>query len=145
MSYTQNFGFFWAIFDEVRHPQSWRGHMRSFWKISLFHGASNMYTTCFPNPSNQVVHNCHLVLRGKKPPTQIGHHMWKILAPTFGQHLEPPPKIRNANLTKIPTCLEFEVFICYFGPHGSEHHSTPINTFHPCRLPPNGSQTPLEY
>ena len=28
----------------------------------------------FPNPTGQVVHNCHLVIREKNP-TQIGHQM----------------------------------------------------------------------
>ena len=72
--------FFKANLDEVHHPQSWRaiwGHF--FWRFPRFHGASNMCSNFLPNPSNQVVHNHHLVLRGKKKPTQIGHHMWKII------------------------------------------------------------------
>ena len=44
MSCTQIFGFSWANLDEVHHPQSWRGHMRSLWEVSLFHWASNMCT-----------------------------------------------------------------------------------------------------
>jgi hypothetical protein len=46
--------------------------------------------------------------------------------PPFGQHMKPPPKTSNANLiSKIPTCLEYEVSICYFGPHDSRHWRTP--------------------
>jgi hypothetical protein len=41
--------------------------------------------------------------------------------------------------------LEYEVFICYFNPHGCGHHLTPVFTFHPCRLPPSGSQPPSNY
>jgi hypothetical protein len=50
----------------------------------------------FSNPSSQVVHNRHLVLRGKKEKekriTQIGHYKYCILnlAHAFEQHLEPP-------------------------------------------------------
>jgi hypothetical protein len=47
----------------------------------------------------------------------------------------PPSKTNNANLTKIPTCLENEVFICYFGPHDHGHHPTQVA----------GLQTPAEY
>jgi hypothetical protein len=36
-----------------------------------------------PNPSREVVHNNHLVLRDINP-TQFGHHMWKTLTPKFG-------------------------------------------------------------
>jgi hypothetical protein len=82
---------------------------------------------------------------GEKNPTQIEHYMWKILAlnlaRTFGQHMEPPPKTSNANLTKNHACLEYEVFIYYFGPHANGQHPTLVDTFHPCRLPPSGSQT----
>ena len=68
----------------------------------------NMCTRFFLNPSGQVVHDYHLVLREKNP-TQIGHHMWVILAPNlappFEQHMESPPKTSNANLTKFLTCM----------------------------------------
>ena len=52
----------------------------------------------------------------EKDPTQIGHHICErhwlpTLAPAFEQHMELPPKRCNANLTKNPTCLGFEVFI----------------------------------
>ena len=79
-----------------------------FGRFPLFHGASNMCTRFFPNPSGQVVHNLHLVQMRKKP-THIGHHMWKILAPKFEQHMELSPKTSNANPTKIPKCLEYVV------------------------------------
>jgi hypothetical protein len=39
------------------------------------------------------------------------------LSPTFGQHMEPPPKTSNANLTKNPTCLEYKGFVSYFPVH----------------------------
>ena len=105
-------------------------------------------TTCalmfFPNPSGQVVHNHHLVLREINP-IQIGHHMWNILALEFGSyisaHMELPAQTTNAYPTKNNACLDYEVFICYFGPHGSGHHPTPINTFHARGLPPSELQT----
>ena len=82
--------------------------------------------------------------KGKEPP-KLGiiceRHWLLILAPPFGQHMKTPSKTSNANLTNNPTCLEYEVFICYFGPHGGEHHPTPVDTFHPCGLPPSGLQT----
>ena len=42
-----------------------------------------------------------------------------------------PPHVRgtNANPTKSLTCLEYEIVICYFGPYGSGHHPTPVDTF----------------
>ena len=99
----------------------------------------------FPNLSSQVVHNHHLVLKGKKtqPKLDIICEGYCLLnsAPIFGQHIEPHPKTSNAKLTKNPTCLEYEVF----GPHGSGHHPTLVDTFHPPRLLPRGSQTPSEY
>jgi hypothetical protein len=103
----------------------------------------------FPNPYSHVVHNHHLVVKGKEIQPKLDiicEGYWLLnLAPTFGQHMEPPPQISNAKLTKNPTCLEYEVFICYFGWRGSGHHPTLVDTFHPRRLPPNGSQTPSEY
>jgi hypothetical protein len=71
--------------------------------------------------------------------------MWKILALIFGQIMGPPFKTSIANLTKNPTCLEYDAFIYYFGPHDSEHHPTSVDTFHPHRLPPNGPHTPSKY
>jgi hypothetical protein len=78
--------------------------------------------------------------------------------------MEPPPKTINAALSKNPYMLggalftlftlltggfwgkpmwgtfwvwdEYEVFISYFGPHGSGHHPSPIDTL-PHRLPPS--------
>ena len=95
MSYSQKkLGFFQQL-DEVCHLQSWRGHMRSIWRISLFHGSRNMCTRFFPHPSGEL----SPCLEGKNP-TQIGHHMWKILAHTFKQHMQLPPKTSNANLTQ---------------------------------------------
>ena len=37
------------------------GSHEIIWEILLFHGASNMCTIhiYFPNPSGQIVHNCH--------------------------------------------------------------------------------------
>ena len=103
--------------------------MRSLWEISLFHGASNMCTKVFPNPSGQVVHDLHLVLRIRNPPKfgTIRERYWLLnLAHVFGQHMKPPPKTSNANLiSKKPTCLEYEDSICYCGPHDSRHWATP--------------------
>ena len=63
----------------------------------------------------------------------------------MGSSWDHLPKQVNANLTENLVCLEYEVFICYFGPHDSGHHPTPINTFHPHRLPPNELQIPSKY
>jgi hypothetical protein len=105
-----------------------------------------MCTNFFPNPSGQVVHNRHLVLRGKTPPKLViifERYWFPNLTPTFEQLMGPPPK--QTNLTNNPTCLEHEVFICYFGPHGSGHHPTLVDTLHSHRLPPSESQTQLQY
>ena len=85
---------FGANLDEVHHPQSWRGHMRSFSEISHF---STEQATCahmifLPNPSSQVEHKRHLVLRTKKKtPPKLGiicERYWLLnLPPTFGQHM----------------------------------------------------------
>ena len=81
-----------------------------------------MCTKVFPNPSGQVVHDLHLVLRIKNPPKfgTIRERYWLLnLAHVFGQHMKPPPKTSNANLiSKNPTCLEYEVSICYCGSGG---------------------------
>ena len=103
MSYSHKFGVFEANLDEVRHPQSWRGHMRSFWETSLFHGARNMCTHFYPYSSSQVVHHCHLVLMWKTPPILgiICDIYWLLnMPPTFGQHMERPPKTSNVNPNK---------------------------------------------
>ena len=43
--------------------------------------------------------------------------------------MELPPTTSDANVTKNPTCLEHEVFIRCFGPHGSGHRFTRVDTF----------------
>jgi hypothetical protein len=43
----------------------------------------------------------------------IWKRYWLLtLAPEFKQRMELSPKISNANLSKNPTCLEYEIFIC---------------------------------
>ncbi len=74
--------------------------------------------------------------KGKTPPKlgiKCERYRLLNLTLTFEQHMEPPPKTSNAKLTKKnPTCLEYEVFICYFGPHGSIPKEIPsIYTNHP--------------
>lgn len=62
--------------------------------------------------SGQVVHDCHLVLRGKAPPKLgiICQRYWLLnLAPTFGQLMGPHPK---TSYSKLTTCQKYEVFIC---------------------------------
>ena len=48
----------------------------------------------------------------RKNPPELGttcERYWLLnLAPTFEQHMEPPLKTSYANLTKDPTCLEYE-------------------------------------
>ena len=87
MSYSQILGFL-ANLDEVRHLRSWRGHMRSFWEISPFSWMEQ--ATCAPsfflNPSNQVVHKHHVVLRRKPHPYWASYYV-KISAPKFGSHI----------------------------------------------------------
>lgn len=51
--------------------------------------------------------------------------------------MESPRKTSNVNLTKKRTYLEYEIFICYLV------HPTLVDTFHPCRLLPSGSQNPI--
>ena len=120
------------------------GHFQRFPHL---HEASNMCTHFFSKSiRSSWAQPSPCPKEGKKKPTKIGHHFFKRywllnLPPTFGQHMEPPLKTSNANLTKRITCLEYEVFICYFGPHGSGHHPPPGDTFHPRRLPPSGLQT----
>ena len=75
-------------------------HKVVFERFSLFHGARNMCIYCVPNPSGQVVHNHHLVLRGGKIPIQSGHHMWKILAPTYRQLMGPRRKTSKCQPNK---------------------------------------------
>ena len=55
-----------------------------------------MCTNVVSNPSNQVVQNCHLVLRGKTP-TQIRHCVGKILAPECGSHIWASHGIASQN------------------------------------------------
>ena len=50
--------------------------------------------------------------------------------------------IVEANVHAKHTCLKYEGFICYFDPHGSEHHPTLVDPFHTCRFPPSRSHTP---
>ena len=74
-------GFFLANLDDIHQPQNWQGHMRLFWKIAPFSWSKQLVHSFFPKPFNQVMQNRHLVLKGEKPPTQIGHHMQRIFAP----------------------------------------------------------------
>ena len=41
--------------------------MRSFWEISLFDEANNIYTHFVPRLAGSIMHNRHLVLRRKIP------------------------------------------------------------------------------
>lgn len=61
-----------------------------------------------------------------------------------GKLLGPPLWRSNSKPTNILTCLEYKVFICYFGLHCIGHYYTSIDTFHWRRLPPSGSDTPLD-
>ena len=63
-----------------------------------------MFTNLFPNPSKLDI---------------ICERYWLL---HMGISWDQLPKQANANLTKNPTCLNYEVFICYFGPHGSGLH-----------------------
>jgi hypothetical protein len=106
-------------------------------------------TTCalifFPNPPGQVVHNHHLVLRERNP-IQDGHHMWNILALEFCSYISATHGTASKNKEHLPNKKIMHVWgmrflYVIFGPHGSGHHPTPINTFHLRRLPPRESQT----
>ena len=104
--------------------------------------ALNFILFLMKNPTCQVVHNHHLLVRGNVPPILciICERYWLLnVALTQGLLMGPPPKQSYANLIHILTCLEYEVFISYFGPHGSP---TLVDTFHPRKLPPSGSETP---
>ena len=102
--------FFLAHLDEVRHPQ--RGH---FGRFSLSHGASNMCTSFSPNLFCLLLHNHHLVLRGKNH-TQIGHHMWKILAPTFWVTHGTASQKKQCQTNKNSYMLELWGFYMLFWP-----------------------------
>ena len=83
----------------------------------------------------------HLPLKARRGVFNVPYdRYWLLNASTFWQLMRSPPKTSNANLIKNPTCLEHEVFICYFDSHGSGHHLTQVDTFHPHKLPPSGSQ-----
>ena len=92
----KNWGFGWNLGEDNR-PQSWRVTWAHFGIFILWLRVNNMCTKKIPNASGQVMHNYHLVL-SKKNPTQIGHHVWKALAPKFRQLMGPPPKKRNSKL-----------------------------------------------
>ena len=47
----------------------------------------------------------------------------------------------DSNPSEFHVRLEHGIHMCYFGPHDGGQHPEPIHTFHPCRLPPGGSQT----
>ena len=112
---------------------------------SFYLGASNMSTHFFSKSIQSSGAQLPPCPTRKTIPPKFGIICEKILAPTLGQLMRPPPKTSNANLTRNPTCLKQEVFICYFGAHDSGHHPTPVDTFHPHRLPPSRSQTPSKH
>jgi hypothetical protein len=77
--------------------------MRSFWKISSLSWSKQHLHSFFLNPSSQVEHNHHLVLRGKTPPNVgiICERYWLLnLAPIFGHHIEVPPKTTKCQPNK---------------------------------------------
>jgi hypothetical protein len=120
-----------------------------FGRSPLFHGASNMCNKFFPNPSNQVLHYLHLVLRGNNP-TQIGHHMWNILAPKFGSciwatHENAPQNNKcqpNKKVLHAWSMRFLYVILAHMVMGTTLHQYIP---FHPRRLPHGGSQTPVGY
>ena len=130
----------WVFLSKFRwslSPSKLEGHMRSSLGGFPFFIEQATCTLVFflPNPSGQVVHNHHLVLRGKKNTHSYWHHMWKITSPKFASYIWAAHVTASQNKQYQPnknvTCLEYEVFICYFGPHGSGHQPTPVDTFHP--------------
>ena len=134
MSYSQKIGFFWSKFRWSPPHSKLEAHMRSFLGDFPFVMEQAICALTFSKSIQSSCAQSSPCPKGKTP-TQIGHHMWKILAPTFVQLMRLPPKTSNAKVTKKPLCLEYEAFMCYFDPHGSGHHPTLVDTFHPCRLP----------
>ena len=119
----QKFGITWANLSEVCHPQSWRGHMSSFWEISLFSWSKQHVHSFFCSFQIHPIKLCTIVLRlifwnnnrlkikKIKKNTHIGHHIrlgntWNYISK------------QQFNLLKNPTCLEFEIFLMLFWPHG---------------------------
>jgi hypothetical protein len=76
MSLLPKFWIFGANLDEVRQPQSWRVTMRPFLGDSPFFMEQATYAlNCFQTHVVKLCTSITLSLRGKKNPTQIGHHM----------------------------------------------------------------------
>ena len=132
MSWSQNIVFSWWNVDEVHHPQSWRVTLGRF--------------GVFPHQAIPTVHMwtglfCYENLKSIRPHLKSRKDIWAGPS-SRGQLVQPPPNTSISKLTKISTCLEHEVFICYIGSHDSGHCPTPTEAFHSRRLPPHRSQTP---
>ena len=120
-------------------------HEAIFGRFSLFHGASNMCTNCFPNPSGQVVHKHHLGLRGKKPHSNCASYVKDIGSYIQTTHGSTSQIKQMPTSQKCPTCLEYEAFICYFGPRDCGHHPT-HSTCLPCmQISTQGVANPSRY
>ena len=123
-------GSFWAILNEVHHPQSWRGHMRSFWEIPFFMEQATCALSFFVFFQISLVKLCTTATlsqgkkKKKKSTPKLGiicERYWLLnLAPRFEQHMDLAPKTSNTNLTKNLTCLEYENFFTdrCFAPKG---------------------------
>ena len=149
MSYSQKLGYFEQFEMKFVTLKVWGAIWGHFGRFRLFHGASNMCTEFFLLLHIHPIKLCTTVTLswgGKKKKIKKNFTKLPIICENFGSHIwathETTPKTSNANLTKIPICLKYEGFICYFGPHGSGQHPTPIHAFHPRWLPPSGSQNP---
>ena len=150
-----NIWVFWSKFRWGPSPQIGRATWRHFGRLPLFmEQATCALRFFFPNPSGQFVHNRHLVLREIKKKqkeelsklgTICGRYWFLNWAHIFEQH-ETASQNKQCQPKNKPHILGVCRIICYYGPHGSAHHPTPLDTFfHPRRLPPRGSQTQVEY
>ena len=134
---------------------NWTGHMTSFWETSPFHGASNMCTkVLFSKSIRSICAQPSPCSKGNKEKekeelsklgTICGRYWFLNWAHIFEQH-ETASQNKQCQPKNKPHILGVCRIICYYGPHGSAHHPTPLDTFfHPRRLPPRGSQTQVEY
>jgi hypothetical protein len=116
-----------------------------FGRFPRFHGANNMCTNFYQIHTIKLCTTFTLSY-GKKTPPKLGIICERLLAPKFGSYIWAAHGTTSQNKQSQPNKKSYMVggyegFICNFGPHGSGHHSTLVDTFHPCRLPPSELQT----
>ena len=94
-SCSQEIGVFFSKFRWSRSPSKLKEPHEVIWEDFPFFMEQATCALIFFKSIRSSHAQLSPCLKVKKNPIQIGHHMWKILALKFGQHMELPKSLRR--------------------------------------------------